>query len=96
MKQDQIKPCLRCHKGVAHAGNITFFRVKVEQMVLNVGAIRRQSGLEMMLGSPALAFHMGPQEDLAQPFTSIEGLLCQDCALEGSVIELLEQDKEKL
>lgn len=51
--------------GVAEQGPI-FYRVTVEQCGLDRDAIRRQAGLEMMLGSPALASVMGPNDDVAK------------------------------
>lgn len=52
-------------EGVAAQGSI-FYRVTIEQCGLDRTAIRRQAGLEMMLGSPALAAAMGPDEDIAK------------------------------
>lgn len=79
MKQDEIKNCLMCGKGVAHNQQITFYRIKIEQLVLNLPAIRRQAGLEMMLGNPQIAAAMGYDEDIALPVTEKEGLVCLDC-----------------
>lgn len=52
-------------RGVAEQGPI-FYRVTVEQCGLDRNAIQRQAGLELMLGSPALASAMGPNEDVAK------------------------------
>ncbi len=78
MKQPELKPCAVCGKGLAHGGQISFYKVKIEQMVIDLGAMRRQAGLEMMVGG--LAFHMGPQEDIAKPLQEKEVLLCMTCS----------------
>lgn len=92
MKHPEFKPCLSCGQGVMHSRNPVFYRLKIEHMIINSGAVQRAAGLEQMVGSPAIAFHMGPQEDLAAPLTTAEFLLCFDCATnEQCVAELLER-----
>lgn len=76
-----------------HAGAPQFYKLTIQPHIVNVGAIQRQAGLEMMLGGNAtIAFHMGAQEDIAQAFgPPVELLLCQDCGIAGqSVAGLLE------
>lgn len=93
MKQNDIKPCLLCGKGVMHTGSPAFFRVKLEHMCINLNAVHRQAGLEQLLGGNAsLAFHMGMQEDIASPVTTCEGLICQSCALERVIFEAFEKE----
>jgi len=84
MKQTEIKPCCNCGKGVMHTGMPLFWRIKIERMGVDMSAVRRQHGLEMVLGGHALlAFHMGPQEDLAKPlFEEHTVLLCDACSTE--------------
>ena len=47
-----------------------------------------QHGLEQMLGggekSAAIAYHMGPQEDLARGFEHQKKLICHSCFLDPS------------
>jgi hypothetical protein len=52
-------------QGVASQGPV-FYRVTVEQCVLDTSAIRRQAGLEAVVGSGALAAALGPDEDMAK------------------------------
>jgi hypothetical protein len=52
-------------EGVGAQGPI-FYRVTVEQCALDRSAITRQAGLEMMVGSPAIAAVLGPNEDVAK------------------------------
>jgi len=98
MKQTEIKPCAACGKGVMHAGAPQFYRVTVQPHIVNVAAIQRQAGLEQVLGGNAtIAFHMGTQEDIAQPFGEpVVMLLCQDCGIaEQSIAGLLETEERK-
>lgn len=82
MKQADLKPCACCGKGIMHAGTPVFYRVKIESLCVDVGAVKRQHGLEMMMGNAAIAFHMGPQEDLAKVIDQREALICLQCATE--------------
>ncbi len=93
MKQREIQKCAACDKGVMHAGSPIFYRVRLEQMAINVPAVERQHGLELVLGRNApLAAIMGPNEDLAVPLGKAETLLlCQTCALEVHFAQLLDR-----
>ena len=97
MKQPEIKPCAKCGKGVMHTGLPLFWRVTIERMAVDVGAARRQHGLEMMLGGNALiAFHMGPQEDIAKPlFDANTVLLCETCASDMVCIAALDETSKE-
>ena len=65
-----------------HNNQIFFYRVNVEQYVVDVGAVQRQHGMEMMMGQAApLAAIMGPNEDMAQGMGQHNFLVCSDCAL---------------
>jgi len=90
MKQADFKPCVFCGQGVMHTGSPVFYRVSVEYLGVDLGAVRRQHGLELMLGSPVLAQAMGPDEDLTQPLAEKKGLhVCLTCAMEPQVIAAL-------
>lgn len=92
MKQREFEKCIVCGKGVAHDGSLCFYRLKIEHMVLNVSAINRQHGLELMLGAAApLAVHLGADEDLARPASDCTVLLCFDCAFENQVIAAIHE-----
>lgn len=83
-KQSDFQPCAICHRGMMHAGMPVFYRLKVERLGLDMQAIRRQHGLEMMMGAAApLASIMGPNETMA---TVIDGphtiLICETCTHE--------------
>lgn len=59
--------------------------------MLNLPAIERQTGREKMLGNATIAFHMGPDEDMATKIDTGDLSVCAKCASEMSilVIELL-------
>lgn len=82
MKQKDFKPCIRCGKGVMHTGSPLFYRVTVERMGIDVRAVQRQHGLEMMMhGNAAIAAAMGPDDDMGLPIGPADkGLLCSNCA----------------
>lgn len=90
MKQSEIKKCNVCGKGVMHDRNLTFFRFRLQYMVADLGAIHRQAGLEMFLGSVEIAAAMGPQEDMAKELQEVVGLICLPCALGTPVAGLVE------
>lgn len=67
---------------------ITWYRVTVEMLVADLGAIRRQTGLEMMIG-PLAAF-MGPDEDMATSAWKTTALVCLKCATHLPLLALAE------
>lgn len=83
MKQADLKPCCICRQGMAHNNSIHFYRMTVSAMVLNVDAVRRQHGLEVMMGPDggALAAALGLNEDMATPIDTVDLLVCSDCAM---------------
>ncbi len=83
LKQSDLGPCLMCTRGMMHGGDIQFFRVKIESFIVDAGAVHRQHGLELMMGSPQLARVMGTDPDIAKGVSDVGGLLCQECFLDG-------------
>lgn len=80
-----------------HSGIPIFFRVRIERMAVNMGAVQRQHGLELMLGGHAvLANVMGPNEDLAVELgDAVTAILCIDCSIKGTVAEIEEMAADK-
>lgn len=93
LKQHELENCAACGKGMCHDNLLVFYRVQVEQFVVDIAAVQRQAGLEQQLGHAAgLARIMGPDEDMAKRISSDRGLVCMHClgtAL-GGVIENLQ------
>ncbi len=82
MKQNEFKKCALCKRGVMHSGMPIFFRVTVERMGIDLAAVQRQHGLEMMIGPLAAA--MGTDDDLAKSIDSERNIIiCEECAQEN-------------
>jgi len=64
-----------------HNNAVQFYRIKLETLLINFDAVRRQAGMEMMMGNPMLAQVMGPDEDLATSVIEHEMLICAGCFL---------------
>lgn len=93
MKQKDIKKCVLCGEGVMHGGQVTFYRLQVERLIINVGAVKRQHGLEIMLGSPQLAAVMGTDEDIARPVDGepIVAIVCEECSMKDCLAAIYER-----
>jgi len=83
LKRSDVQNCACCRKGVAHGGNILFYQLRLARFGLDLGAVRRQQGLEQMLGGCArLADVMSPDEDLARPVSDeLQVWVCEPCSL---------------
>jgi len=92
MKQDELSKCVFCREGVMHGGNPFFYRVKIDHMAIDLNAVRRQHGLEMMMGAvAAVARVMGPNEDMAlEASTTDSFLVCQDCGIDKGIARAAE------
>lgn len=91
-KRQDIQKCACCGKGLAQGG-VHFYRVHIEQMVLDHAAIQRESGLEAVMGgNVAIAAALSPNEDLAQVFRSREVLICGECGVAPQVPAVLLED----
>lgn len=100
MKANEIKKCLRCGNGVMHTGVPLFWKISVERFGIDLAAVRRHAGMEMLMGSPMLAQVMGLNEDIATPvMEKIEIVLCEKCAMDEQMIpylaEVAQEQKEK-
>jgi hypothetical protein len=85
MKEKELRAhstCSLCKKKLGETSFPAFYRVSVERFVLDPGAIRRQTGLGMLLGGNGfLAQVMGPDEDMAQPLMDkLILVVCEDCS----------------
>lgn len=80
-----------------HSRQITFTRVTIERYVVDVGAVQRQHGLEMMMGGAAfLAQTMGPNEDLAKEVGSKTLFVCDRCGIERKMAVLEMNEFEEI
>lgn len=93
MKQKALRPCCVCGKGVCHSQQLLSTRLNVTRMCVNIPAVQRQTGLEMMLGGNAVIAHaIGPDEDMLVPLgAEADLLICDQCAMFTTVGELWEK-----
>lgn len=82
LKQSDLEKCILCDKGVMHSGDPVFYRISMQQFVVDIPAVQRQHGLEQFFHqAPALAGVMGPNDDMAKASSEPQtGLLCASCA----------------
>ncbi len=87
MKHSDLKNCVFCNKGMMHNRMfMQFYRMKLDCMMIDVGAVQRAAGMEQMMGNAMIANVMGPNEDLAIETSSHEVLVCMECAMENKCI----------
>lgn len=88
MKEKELRDmsvCGICKKKIGASGVPMFFRVTIEQYVLDVRAVQRQNALGIMIGAP-LAQVMGPDEDLAKKTHGVKIPVCFKCGTEKEFI----------
>ena len=78
-------------EGVAAQGPV-FYRVTVEQFALDMRAVERQRGLEMVLGNAAIAAVMRPDEDVAKLIQKSTVFVGLHDAMALPVVALLGED----
>jgi hypothetical protein len=62
---DRLGPCAICRKPLLGNGDVSFYRVQLTRAIFERRAIEKRVGLQMMIGSGAIARVLGPDEDLA-------------------------------
>lgn len=78
----EIKPCAFCGKGMMHGGEITFYQVDLAQCVVDIAAVQRLHGLEMMMmGNVGIARALSPDTAIARRLPATRHLVCQPCLL---------------
>lgn len=92
MKKTELEKCISCDKGMGHDRAIAFYQLTVQRMLIDRRAVERQHGLELAMGSPALASIMGPDEDIAVPVGGAEKfLVCDECAMDPQILAMLDE-----
>lgn len=85
MKETELRKhaiCDNCKKPIGHTQLPLFWTVTIDRWGIDLQAMRRQSGLSMLLGSTNLAQVMGADEDMATRILGpVELTLCEECAL---------------
>jgi len=97
LKEQELRghdTCSICKRKIGHTGLPLFWTVEIKRYGIKMGAVQRQDGLAMMMGShAALAAVMGPNEDMAECIATATLTVCETCAVEENlpVAVLLEQ-----
>ncbi len=94
MKESEIREkaeCLLCGKPFGHTGLPFFYTIKIERHGDDAAAVQRQSGLAMLLGSPALAAVMGADEEMSEVIRSAEATVCETCSTRQTCVALLSE-----
>lgn len=94
MKEAELRKlatCAICKKLLGNCGMPVFYKVTIERFMLDVQAVNRQAGVEMIVGHPAIAAAMGPDEDLAQSlYAPRTVMVCNGCSLDkDGLVQLL-------
>lgn len=77
----EMTNCALCGKPFGHTGLPLFWRVTVERFGVDMRAVQRQTGLADVIGSAAIAMHMGPDEVMAKPVMEpVKLTVCETCA----------------
>jgi hypothetical protein len=82
-RQD-IRPCAVCGKGLMHDNPLgLFWRVTAERMAIDQPAVRREHGLEQMMGGHVgLAAALSPERSFANQVAAPRAMLiCEPCVL---------------
>lgn len=85
MKEDELRKvaeCSVCGKKIGECGVPIFYRVRIQQYVVDLAAVQRQAGLGAML-NPQLAMVMGADEDMAKMMDECERTVCNECVMSG-------------
>lgn len=84
MKADELREhatCSICSKPIGHTGLPLFWRATIERFGIDMQAVSRQSGLELMTGNIILAAALGNDKDMASPVMETVVLtFCDSCA----------------
>lgn len=80
----QHATCSLCRQKIGHTGLPLFWTVRIERHGIDMGAVRRQTGLAMMLGgNAALAEAFSPEGEMTTPMMEPLTLtVCEACAVE--------------
>ena len=86
MKLSALKPCDVCGGKIAPV----FYRVTVEQMIINVTAVNQVIGLATMFGGAlGIAEIFAPNDDVTLKFQENTVSLCGDCAVTITLARIL-------
>lgn len=93
MKEKELRDhciCSLCKQRIGNTVLPLFYRVTIERFGVKLDAVRRQTGLEMMLnGCVPLAMVMGTDEEMAVPLMDkLTLVICESCAGEPTEFQV--------
>lgn len=88
MKERELRQhatCSLCRQKIGACGIPLFYRLTVERFGVQIDAVRRQSGLAMLLGgNGVIARAMGTDEEMASPvMEKLVLVVCESCSTES-------------
>lgn len=90
--QADVKPCGYCGGPLSGRGgsSLNVYRVTIDQLIIDPGAMRSLGGLTMMLGNERIAGVFNPDPKLLKCFGSDAVVICFDCYCTHSAAALAE------
>ena len=86
MKLSELKPCENCGKSIYPI----FYRVTVEQIMVDARAANRVLALDKFFGGAlGVAEVFAPDDSVTIPFQENSVILCNDCAMVVSLASVL-------
>ena len=88
ISREDLRPCALCGKGLMHTGLPLVWKITMHRLALDVNALRREQGLEMMMGGAApLARAFSPNSEFGLEIEKpITVMVCEPCALEQRIV----------
>lgn len=100
MRQAELRAaaqCGRCSRKFGEAGLPMFWRLTIERHGVMLDAMERARALEVLVGSPAIAAVMGPDEELtATLLPPVTITVCEKCAVEPTCVAELGEAASRL
>lgn len=90
-----VKKCQGCDGPLRADGSLNAYRITVDSLIVDPGAVRQFAGLGLMLGSPGLADVFAPDRALLKCFGSDAALICFRCYCDLPMAHLLERIGER-
>jgi len=98
LSPEKMTACYLCRRPIFSGGAPMLYRLRLEQHVADVAAIRQLAGVEMITGSSAVARALAPVNRLTAVLWSVERNVCLPCVLGGAsdalplLVDCAEQD----
>lgn len=95
--QANVKPCAYCGGPLSgkDGRNLNVYRVTIDSLIIDPGAMRSLGGLTMMLGNERLASVFNPDPKLLKCFGTDAAVICFDCYCTKSAAAVAEAAIER-